>query len=336
MSSAQRHPEEPRDEPRHPIGVVARRTGLSPNLLRAWERRYGAIEPGRTDTRRRLYSDLDIARLGLMRQAVSAGRRISDVARLSLAELEALIREDREAGRLTLPGAGPGAGAAGAAGRGALSPAVLENPDLLLRECLAAVAELDRDRLERLLREGVVSLGRGRLRAEVLAPLMREIGERWQDGRLRIVHEHLASVVVRGVLADLPDHGALPPAAPRLLVTTPSGQLHEFGALLAAAAASDHGWEVAYLGPNLPAEEIVAAARRLQVSAVALSLVYPVDGPRVNQQLTELRRHLGPELPILVGGRAAGASRGVLLEIGAIVLDDPSELPEALDGLAIA
>src|SRR5437763_643334 len=79
---------------RHPIGVVARRTGLKPDLIRAWERRYGAVEPGRSDTRRRFYSDADVERLLLLRRAVSTGRGISQVAGLSGEELESLVEAD--------------------------------------------------------------------------------------------------------------------------------------------------------------------------------------------------------------------------------------------------
>ena len=83
------------DKPRHPIGVVSQRTGLPQDVLRAWERRYAAVVPQRTPTGRRLYTDLDIQRLRLLRDAVAGGRRISDVANLGVAELEALVGEDR-------------------------------------------------------------------------------------------------------------------------------------------------------------------------------------------------------------------------------------------------
>src|SRR5918993_3366876 len=76
---------------RHPIGVVARRTGLKPDLIRAWERRYGAVAPGRTDTRRRFYSDADISRLLLLKRVVDTGRSIGQVANLSNEELESLV-----------------------------------------------------------------------------------------------------------------------------------------------------------------------------------------------------------------------------------------------------
>src|SRR3954454_5378529 len=94
--------------PRHPIGVVARRTGLKPDLIRAWERRYGAVAPGRTETRRRFYSDEDVGRLLLLRRAVSSGRGISQVAGLSNPELEALIEaEPAPAGYAPPPPAAP-------------------------------------------------------------------------------------------------------------------------------------------------------------------------------------------------------------------------------------
>jgi DNA-binding transcriptional MerR regulator len=79
---------------RHPIQVVVRRTGLTADVLRAWEKRYGVIEPGRSEGGRRLYSDRDIERLRLLRRATGAGRRISQIAGLATEELAALVKED--------------------------------------------------------------------------------------------------------------------------------------------------------------------------------------------------------------------------------------------------
>ena len=80
---------------RHPIQVAARRSGLSQDTLRAWEKRYGVVEPARSGGRQRLYSDQDVERLRLLRSAVEEGRRISEVANLSAKELTALVLEDR-------------------------------------------------------------------------------------------------------------------------------------------------------------------------------------------------------------------------------------------------
>src|SRR6478672_4747603 len=116
--------------PLHPIGVVAPRTGLKPDLIRAWERRYGAVAPGRSETRRRFYSDEDIERLLLLRRVVNTGRGISQVAGLSNAELEALIEAEPAAAAYSQP-----------------SPVAPEEIDevaeAFLNRCLAAAQRLD-------------------------------------------------------------------------------------------------------------------------------------------------------------------------------------------------
>ena len=94
----------------------------------------------------------------------------------------------------------------------------------------------------------------------LIMPLMQNIGELWREGTLRIMHEHLASAIVRSLLGSLVTTAGAPPTAPYLIVTTPAGQLHEIGALIIASVASTEGWRVTYLGPNLPAEDMAAAA----------------------------------------------------------------------------
>src|SRR5687768_11395483 len=97
------HTSEATPTARHPIAVVSERTGLSQDILRVWERRYGAVSPTRTESGERLYSDADVARLRLLDAAVAAGRRISRVATLSTTELEALIADDRDAESRRVP-----------------------------------------------------------------------------------------------------------------------------------------------------------------------------------------------------------------------------------------
>jgi methylmalonyl-CoA mutase cobalamin-binding subunit len=93
--------------------------------------------------------------------------------------------------------------------------------------------------------------------------------------------------------------------APRIIITTPAGQHHELGALMAAAIADESGWDVYYLGANLPAEEIAAAVRQLSVRAIALSVVYR-DGDNAGEEILRLRELVG-NVPIFVGGRASEA-----------------------------
>jgi methylmalonyl-CoA mutase cobalamin-binding subunit len=116
------------------------------------------------------------------------------------------------------------------------------------------------------------------------------------------------------------------------VVVTPTGQLHELGALLAGATAANLGWRVIYLGPSLGAAEIAGAAQQNRARAVTLSLVYPEDDDELPAELIRLRELL-PGLPIVVGGRAAPAYRATLERIGAQSIDDLASFGTALDRL---
>lgn len=299
-------------EARHTIAVVSRRTGISQLLLRAWERRYGAVAPGRTDTGRRLYSDADIQRLQLLSRLTDHGHRIGDIANQPLGQLEILADEIVEQQPRPVP-----------------LPAVTEL-DELLGAALQAVADLDATRLEGLLARASVVLSRPVLRRELLQPLLVEIGDRWHDGSLRIAHEHMATAVVKAFLANLTQGRAAPAGAPGLVVTTPAGQHHELGALMAASQALEAGWKVLYLGTDLPAEEIAMAVQESEARAILLSLVYPGADPAVMEQLRALRRFVGEGLPILVGGQAAPSYLTTLVGIDARLLDDPDDLDREL------
>ena len=309
------------DRPRHPIKVVARRTGLSPDVIRAWEKRYEAVVPQRTPTGHRLYSDADLERLLLLSRVVEAGRRIGDVAGLSLDRLHGLAAEDEEA-RQRAPMTSR------TAPRGGESAA-----DFLGR-ALLAVEALDGQALDETLQGATVSLSGPVLRRDLLLPLMHRVGEGWRRGTLRIAHEHLASAIVRSFLGTIRGTANLSPSAPRLLVTTPAGQAHELGALIVASGAAESGWRVTYLGPNLPAEEIAAVAREQRVRAVALSLVYPPDDPQVHMELQKLRRLLGDEVTVFVGGTEAASYAKTLNEIHAVRAKDLDDFQTRLEALA--
>ncbi len=170
----------------------------------------------------------------------------------------------------------------------------------------------------------------------IIVPLMETIGEQWRQGELRPAHEHLASGVVRQLLANIGGAYAVHETAPLVVVTTPVGQLHEIGAMLVAATAAAEGWRVTYLGPSLPAEEIAAAAQQSNARAVALSIVYPLDDPRVSEELRRLAAHLHHAIPLLVGGRAACGYRAALDETGAIAVSSLTDLRRQLETIRSA
>jgi MerR family transcriptional regulator, light-induced transcriptional regulator len=155
-----------------------------------------------------------------------------------------------------------------------------------------------------------------------LIPLLREIGRLWEEGELRIVHEHMASNVIGSYLGMIRLSFATADNAPPIIVGTPVRQHHELGALIAAAAAAAEGWRVTFLGGNLPAEELAAAARQTAARAVALSLVYPSDDPHLERELVRLRRLLGSNVHLIVGGRSSSDYESALRRINAIAVDD--------------
>lgn len=296
---------------RHPIQVAARRSGVNVELLRAWERRYAVVDPGRQESGRRLYSDDDIARLVLLRQVLEHGLRIKDAAGRSDDELRAFLDADAAAA--------PSAARASDGTDGAQS---------LLEACRLAITSQDMTALRSVLDRARVELSVPLLLDDVLGPLASWIGDSWGDGTMRIYQEHRATVVLREVLASL----ARVPRAPiaTVVTTTPAGELHELGALLAAAAAVSAGWRAEHLGPDLPAAEIAAAAARLDARAVCLSIVTR-GTDHVAEELKLLRRLVGEDLAILVGGRGVQGSERILREIDARVASSAASLATTLE-----
>lgn len=299
---------------RHPIQVVARRTGLSADVLRAWEKRYGVVAPARSDGGRRLYSDDDIELLRLLHRATTAGRNIGQVAELSRPELEALVREDE----VEAPPAGE----------------ELEDLPDLLDAAFDRVARLDGRGLYTLLSRALVELPSDDFIDRVMVPLLRRIGRAWEDGDIGPAHEHLASAVAQRLLAQVVGTVELTEAAPHVVLATPADTRHELGALLAAAVAAAAGWRVTYLGPDLPADDIGVAARQGGAHVVGLSIVHPAGDPAVADELRTLRRTLPADVVLVIGGAAAASYGPTAAELGALTFTDLPAFRAALDHLA--
>jgi methylmalonyl-CoA mutase cobalamin-binding domain/chain len=293
--------------------IVTRRTGLSAHLLRAWERRYQVVKPSRSQGGRRLYSDADIERLRLLYRATLAGRSIGQVAELSPEALTALVRQDAEAD------AEAELASQGVQGSELITPPATAG---YLADCIRSVERLDAHGLDATLRRAVVALPAALLLDEVVVPLLERLGARWREGTLRPVHGHLASAVLRRVLDRVIETASSPLATANLVVATPAGQIHEFGALVVAATAAAEGWRVTYLGTDLPAEDISEAAIRTRARAVALSVVFPAGDAALVDELRRLRTVLPKDVTLVVGGAVASTYSEVLNEIGAEQLSD--------------
>lgn len=288
----------------HSVRVVARRTGLTPDLLRAWEKRYRVVQPVRSAGGQRNYSDADIERLQLLVKVTAAGRSIGQVASLGNAELRELAARDRIADdSVDAPEAHDRA------------------VEHYLQDALGAAENFDANLLESTLRAAALQLPSDQALDRVFGPLLLEIGERWEQGRFPPANGHLATATIRRVLTWMTDFRATPEDARTIVIGTPAMQLHDLGAMLAATVAATSGWRVVFLGASLPADELARAARMAQADTVALSIVDPGEQAHISGQLQELRRELPRSVALLVGGAGAAAYVDVLDQIGAHRLD---------------
>jgi DNA-binding transcriptional MerR regulator/methylmalonyl-CoA mutase cobalamin-binding subunit len=265
-----------------PMRVVTRMTGLSADVVRVWERRYAAITPARTDGNARRYSSHDIARLTRLRDAIAAGHSIGEIAKLSDARLRALAAADQP---------------------------VTETRSVF-EPYLEAISRLDLTRAESILTRASQLLGARAMVLELVLPLLREVGERWEAGTLTVAEEHAVSAQVRGHLATLLRTTVVPAGAPRVLFATPPGHRHEMGVLMGAVLAATHGVNAVYLGADVPFEEIAAASERSRASLVVISVLVTLADPLAARRETRAIEALAQSREVWVGAPAGHAALG--------------------------
>lgn len=270
---------------RHPIGAVAKLTGIPLDTLRAWERRYQAVTPKRSD-RRRVYSDQQVQRLVMLRDAVARGHSIGKVALMPDSRLRAMLEKSR---RLTVKGA------VRKDGKKSVSQAALE-------PVLEAVENFDFMRAERELARLAMAASSPRdLVHQVALPLMRITGERWHEGAFTVAQEHIMTSLLSGLLASMLRlfGPANPPA--RVLMATPENEFHGFGILAAAMLTAAGGLGVIHLGTSLPARDVVHAAKRTEADVVLLGLC-GAKPAWVLPALREIQERSAPRTQLWAGG----------------------------------
>lgn len=289
----------------HPIQVVSRSTGLSADVIRAWEKRYHVVAPVRSSSGRRLYSDADVERLRLLARASLAGHNIGRIAELDDDALAKLVND--------LIGASP-------AGRTRESA-----PSGWVAASVEAIRAFDVVALEAELRRAAVALSAEAFIDTLVVPLHTTVINSSRTGTLHAAHEHVTAAVLRRVLERIVDAATSPLTRPALVVATPLGQPCEYGALVVAATAAAEGWRPLNVGVSLPAEAIAEVTVRTNARAVAVSLGELTSDRAVARELRRLRTLIPTEIAILIEG-AQDASAGVLREIGAVVLRDAATL----------
>jgi methylmalonyl-CoA mutase cobalamin-binding subunit len=318
-------------QPEHPIGVAAERTGLSPDVLRVWERRYGAVRPRRTDGRQRWYTDAEIERLRLLHQATLAGRSIRQVVSLSTDALARLVDEDT-AGRLRAPKATP-APPAVAPGSPALGAATC--PATVARGMEKAVV-YDADGLDGVLRHALGTLGLPVFVESVAQPLLHQVDTDFQAGRLTAAQAHLVAGAVRRFTITGMQCLAPASSAARVVVAALPGARCEASALFVAAGAMSAGWRVTYLGVDLPAADIARTARATDARAVAVSVRGVGESEAMWRGIHALRSQLPDSVALLAVGRGAGGMSGDPDALGVRFAERVADvLPRQQDELAV-
>ena len=278
-------------EPLLRIGELARRAGISTATLRAWERRYGVIEPARGESGYRLYSRADERRLHDMVGLIATGVAPAEAARRLLA-------------------ADPPVPA----------PAAADDPGIasgLREDLLAALLRFDETEADRLLDRAVSILSIEALLTDLILPVLQDLGRGWQVEEITVGQEHFASSVLRSRMLGLArgwggGEGRL------ALLAAPAGEHHDLGLIAFGLALRSHGWRVAFLGADTPLESVISAAEELQPAVCVISVMDPdhLDGTEL-----ELAR-LGMVTALMLAG--AGVPGELPSRIGAThMLDDP-------------
>ncbi len=260
------------------IAAVAESTGIGVETLRAWERRYGRPQPVRLPSGHRRFTPEQVEWLHRVADAVALGHRPASVLTKSAAELDALLRENA---------------VAISAASAELQPLLSLARDFADRELFAA---LESDARERGLRAFVL---------DRVVPLLRAVGEEWRAGTFQVRHEHLLSEVIEDVLRARLRDEPLETRAPTVLLATISGERHRFGLLAAASILTSARLRCVNLGIEVPNDEVLAAARELDATALALSVSLATCGVETERQLAELRAGLPPDVIVIAGGQGA-------------------------------
>ena len=300
----------------YPIRAVAKLTGVPMDTIRAWERRYAAVTPQRS-ARGRLYSEKEVQRLVLLRDAVARGHAIGQVADVADDDLIALLRRSDNLVE------------AGVSGRRKVRAG-----DSILGPLLKAIEAFDYAGADRELNRLSAAMAKPRdVVHEVALPLMRITGERWHEGRFTIAQEHMVTELLSGLLVSLLRIYGTPNPPAKVLLATPENEHHGFGVLAAAMLTAANGLGAIHLGTNLPAREIVQATRRTEANAILLG-VCGARADSVIPALQEIRKGVGARTHLWVGGVGEERLAKAAVEYGWLVLKNFHEFEHQLELLS--
>jgi DNA-binding transcriptional MerR regulator/methylmalonyl-CoA mutase cobalamin-binding subunit len=264
------------------VGELSRRSGVSADLLRAWERRYGLLHPERSAGGLRLYSPTDLERVRLMKQHLASG--------LAAAEAAALALRDQ-------------------------SSASVVRPAAVRTELAGALEAFDEPRAQAVIDRLLTSTTVDTLLREIVLPYLDDLGDRWERGDASVAQEHFASSVLRGRLLALARGWGMGMGSVAVLACLPEEQ-HDIGLISFGLALRSQGWRIVYLGPNCPIDTVAETARLVDATLIVLS---GVDAGRA-RAVTGALKELAARHTLALGGTAAAAVDANLEAAGVLAL----------------
>jgi len=292
----------------HRIHRVAKLTGLSRDVIRVWERRFGLLKPMRGANRYRNYSDEDVALLRYLKEQLDAGASIGDLARVGREEL--LVRMRAMVPRAT----------------------IVDNTfSRLLRELLAALDPFDRITFEKRLNGAVAVVPFDEALHGILLPLQEHVGQLWHDGHVNIAIEHYVTKQIQQKIFSAMNQLPVAEFGVKVVVACPPGEEHDIAALAVAYRCRVRGCRVYYLGANVPVAALTNLCRNVEPDITILSFPRALPEDQAVELIHALSGELKAVSPVMAGGRGALAMRQYFAESDIDLLETFSELDETLE-----
>ena len=301
---------------------VAQRTGLTTHVIRVWEKRYAAVVPARSQSNRRLYSARDLRRLEKLAEVTRAGHTIGQVAQLTDQELDNLSTVALSSSGRPDVAKNDGESIPRATGYFAES-------ESCIRSCVDAINRMDAQNLSDIIDDAENSLGLRESLIAVVDPLITRLSAAKARDGASIARNSFSGSVLRSILNRKFTKRNQGKGGPLLLITTPTGQWEEVGAILADLCGQSLGWRSLYLGPDLPAEEIIAAAAQHTPSAISIVIAEHSTNNAMAEELIRIRDGV-KQIPLLIGGHSSSGYAKLIRDIGGRYFSDLGNFADEL------
>lgn len=294
----------------HRIHIVAKLTGLSKDVIRVWERRFGLLKPTRGANRYRNYSDEDVALLRYLKEQLDAGGSIGELSKLGREEL--LSRARASAPQISF---------------------VDNTFTRLLRELLSTLNPIDRVTFEKRLNGAVAVVPFEEALHGILLPLQEQVGQLWHEGHVNVAIEHYVTKQIQQKIFSAMNQLPVAEFGTKVVVACPPGEEHDIAALAVAYRCRVRGCRVYYLGANVPIASLTKLCGTVRPDLTIISFPLALSNDKATELIQALTREVIPTSRVAVGGHGALAMRDVFERSHIEVLEDFAGLDHKLDRL---